>query len=160
MNNIRLLLFLLLLVTSVFSQDEIYFFPKDGLKVEQKLINMILKSKKEIIVSMYNLSHKKISKALIKAKSNGVKVNVFLDSQKVTKNSKIYKKLMKNKIDVKLISKYKLHTKLIIFDRKVLFFGSANFTKESFRKQYEIVTFSNNNNFIEKILFYLKKYLI
>lgn len=159
MNRIKYLLLFLIFVTFLHGKNEVFFFPKEGTKIEKRLINLISSSKNEIILSMYNLTHKKISKALINAKKKGLKIKVYLDAKKVAKNSKIYKKFIKNKIDVILISKYKLHTKLILFDRKIIFFGSTNFTKDSFLKQYEIVSFSENKKIIKKTIFFLNNYL-
>lgn len=158
MNRVKYLLFLLILVTFLHSKDEVFFFPKEGIKVEKKLIKLISSSKKEIILSMYNLSHKKIAKALIKAHKKGVNIKVFLDAKKVASDSKIYKRFIKNNINVILISKYKLHTKLILFDRKTIFFGSTNFTKKSFTQQYEIVYLTKNKETIEKTITFLNNY--
>ncbi len=130
-------------------QDEIYFLPQQSKVLEQKIMDLLESSKKSIVISMYNFSYKKFAKSLVKAKKQGLKIKVYLDKEKVKKDDEIYKYLKKYNIKIYL-SKEKLHTKLAIFDDKILMMGSTNWTKKSFLQNNEVVLFLRNKTFIEQ----------
>lgn len=140
---------------SVLSQNQTYFLPAQKDEAKDKVIDLIKNSKESIKISMYNFSYKKFAKELAKASNNGVKIKVILDEEKVKKDDEIYKYLKKNKIEV-IIPKKKLHTKIAVFDNKVSLIASLNWTKASFKDNYEILliskdkkTISDINNFID-----------
>ena len=132
------------------------FYPNKAKAAKEKIIDYIKDSKKNIYVSMYNFSYKKFAKPLAKASKRGLKVTVFLDKSKVKKDDRIYKYLMKNGVKVVVANK-KLHTKIAIFDEKIIVLGSTNWTKDSFSGNYEVILFSNDKEIISKSLKFLNK---
>lgn len=152
-NKILKLSFLFSFLTfSLFAKDlnEIYFLPKQSQEVKEKIISLINESKSSISISMYNFSYKKFVKHLVKAKKKkNIKITVILDKSKVQKDDEVYKILKKNHINVYIPSK-KLHTKLALFDEKILLLGSSNWTKKSFEDNYEVVLVSKNKKIIKK----------
>lgn len=159
MNKLILKVLIICLITiSINAKDEIFYFPKDASFVEAKILSLIKKSKSNIVISMYNFSHKKFAKALVKAKKRGIDVVLYLDASKVKKDNKLYKLFIKKGIKTTLI-KNKLHTKLALFDDTTLVTGSINFTKETFKKNYELVIFTKNKEFIIKTKVFIKNSL-
>jgi phosphatidylserine/phosphatidylglycerophosphate/cardiolipin synthase-like enzyme len=109
--------------------DKVYFLPKESLQVKQDIINLIDNAKEKIDIAMYNISYKKFHKALKKASKRGVKITIIYQKSKLDlyKNFKLIK------------TERKQHIKLAIIDNKVVIFGSANWKKTSFNKNYEII---------------------
>lgn len=128
----------LLLTITVYAKDYIYFLPQDSRVVKEHIETLIKDSKKTIDIAMYNLEYKKFIKLLKKAKKNGVDVNIVYD-----KGSRL------DDFRVKKLDK-KLHTKLAIFDKKFVMFGSANWTKKSFNENYEVIYISDDKNLVDK----------
>jgi phosphatidylserine/phosphatidylglycerophosphate/cardiolipin synthase-like enzyme len=142
--------FFLLLFSSVYPSSEIYFLPKDAKKSKNKIINLIENSKSSIDIAMYNLSYKKLMNSLNDASKRGVNVTIFLDKAKFKKSDKINSFLEKSGISYKILDK-KNHLKLALFDKKLAVFGSANWTKESFEDNYELIYMTSEKREIQKI---------
>jgi len=147
---IKILLVFLLFFSSVYPSSEIYFLPKEAKKSRNKIISLIDNANSSIDLAMYNLSYKKLIKSLTKASRRGVIINLYLDTAKVKKSDKINKLFKKSGIEYKILDK-KNHLKLALFDKKLAVFGTANWTKESFSDNYELIFMTSEKNEIEKI---------
>lgn len=130
--------------------NELFILPKQNKEVLKHLEELILDSKKEIKVAVYNFSYNKLAKPLMKSAKKGVKVIVYFDKTKVENDDELYKLFKKNNINT-IIVKDKLHTKLAIFDNKTAYFGSANWTKKSFKENYEILYFTKDKETISTL---------
>ena len=142
-------LMLFIFTLSAYS-NELLILPKQNKEAVSKIESLILNSKNEIKIAVYNFSYKKFTKALLKAQKNGVNIIVYFDNKKVKEENDTYKLLKKNHIKTILI-KDKLHTKLAIFDNKTAYFGSANWTKKSFKENYEILYFTKDKETLETL---------
>ncbi|WP_122893010.1 phospholipase D-like domain-containing protein [Arcobacter peruensis] len=139
------------------SLNEIYFLPKETKETKNNISKLIKTAERNIHIAMYNFSYKKFAKELVSSSKKGVKVKIVLDESKIDKNDKIYKYLKNNGIIVKIANK-KLHTKIAIFDEKVAVLGSINWTKESFKNNYEVIMFTKDKKIINKMLTFLNKF--
>lgn len=148
---------LFLLAITVNAKDTLFLLPQESKQAEQKIEELIKSSQQSIEVAMYNFSLKSLAQELIQAKKRGLEVKVFLDKEKSKDKSSEYKLLKKNGVDVILIGYTKLHTKLAIFDKKVAVFGSSNWTKESFDKNYEIIVVSQQDDMLKKLNQFIKQ---
>ncbi|WP_228197930.1 phospholipase D-like domain-containing protein [Poseidonibacter antarcticus] len=137
--------------------NEVYFLPKEADIAKDNILRLIKKSKNNISIAMYNFSYKKFAKELISSSKDGVEVTIILDKSKITKNDKIYKYLKSNGINIKIADK-KMHMKIAIFDEKIAVLGSINWTKESFKDNYEVVLFTKDKKTINKMLNYLNRF--
>jgi len=144
---IKVFLIILIFVLNVHSFDKLYFLPKDNKSVKKDVIKLIKNAKYSINIAMYNIRYSKFIKELNKASKRGVEVNIFYEKKdgKYDKNIKFYK------------TKNKLHTKLVIFDEKVIFFGSANWKKNSFSKNYEVINITDEKNKVKKFNKFFKQ---
>lgn len=132
------------------TQNEVFLLPKDGKIIKNKIENLIENSKSSITIAMYNFSYEKFAQKLIQASKKGLDIRVVLDKKNKKENKKIYKLLKKSNIKIKLIDE-KMHLKVAIFDKQNILLGSANWTKKSFKENYEIVLLSKDRKNIEKI---------
>lgn len=133
-------LFLILLLSiSLYAQNSLYFFPKDAKKAKNEIEKLINNSKQSIDIAMYNFGDKKLAKLLDKAHKRGVKIKVFYDKKDVDFNE----------VKVKTLDK-KLHTKIAIFDKKIVVFGSPNWTKKSFKKNYEVLYITDDKKLLKE----------
>ena len=137
--------------------NEIYFLPKHADKTKDRIVDLIKQSKSSIYISMYNFSYKKFAKQLVKKSKEKINITVIFDKSKVKKDDKIYNMLKKNGIKT-IIADKKLHTKIAIFDDKVLVLGSTNWTKDSFKENYEVILFTRDNKIIEKSKKFVQKF--
>ena len=142
---------LLFLITTLNAKSEFFFLPKDAQVAKDKIVSLIEKSEKSIDIAMYNFSYKKFLKELEKASKRGVKVNLYLDKEKLDKNDKIHKFLDKSGIKYKILPN-KNHIKLALFDNKTAIFGSINYTKESFEDNFELLYLTNKDSDIKDLI--------
>lgn len=143
-------LFLIFILVNLNASSEFFFLPKDGEKAKDKIVSLIEKSDKSIDIAMYNFSYKKFLKELEKASKRGVKVNLYLDKEKLDKNDKIHKFLDKSGIKYKVLPN-KNHIKLALFDEKTAIFGSINYTKESFEENFELLYLTTKDSDIKSL---------
>jgi phosphatidylserine/phosphatidylglycerophosphate/cardiolipin synthase-like enzyme len=141
----KLFLVLLLAVFS-YSFDEIYFLPDQAKEAKSEILKLIDNAQNKIDIAMYNLSYKKFVKALRKAHKKGVEVTVIYDKSDLE---------LPKKFDL-IKPKRKQHIKLAIIDDKVAVYGSANWTKQSFRKNYEIINITDDSEKLEKFIRIIK----
>ncbi|WP_415397510.1 phospholipase D-like domain-containing protein [Sulfurimonas sp. CS5] len=133
-------LFLILLISiSLYAQNSLYFFPKDAKKAKRDIEKLINDSTHSIDIAMYNFGDKKLAKLLVKAQKRGVKVKVFYDKKDVEFNE----------VQAKTLDE-KLHTKIAIFDKKIVVFGSPNWTKKSFKKNYEVLYITDDKKLLKE----------
>lgn len=137
--------------------NEVYFLPSEAKKTKENILYLIKNSKKNISIAMYNFSYKKFAKQLVLSSKNGIDIKIILDKSKVKKDNKLYKYFKKNGINVK-IADNKLHTKVAVFDERIAVLGSINWTKESFKDNYEIVLFTKDKKTISKMLNFMEKF--
>nr|WP_321267795.1 phospholipase D-like domain-containing protein [uncultured Sulfurimonas sp.] len=130
---------ILLLSISLYAKDALYFFPQDAKKAQNEIEKLINNSNQSIEIAMYNFGHKKIAKLLDEAQKRGVEVKVFYGKKDVN---------FKN-IDAKTVDR-KLHTKIAIFDKKTVVFGSPNWTKKSFKNNYEVLYITDDAKLLAK----------
>ena len=132
--TVKKIFFILLLSVNIFAYDNLYFLPDQADESKKEIIELIENAKDKIDIAMYNLSYKKFVKALKKAHKKGIEVTVIYDKSdlKIPEEFKIIK------------LKRKQHIKLAIIDDKVVIYGSANWTKDSFGKNYELVNITND----------------
>lgn len=108
----------------------VYFSPNGG--CTQALIDVINKSRSEILVQAYIFTSEPIAKALLDAHKKGVKVFVILDkSQK--KNGYSSATFFENQgIPTYIDSLHaRAHDKVMIVDQETVITGSFNFTKSA-----------------------------
>lgn len=150
---------LMLFLTTIYAHDELYYLPKESENAIKRVEELINNSKNSIDLAMYNFTYKRFAKLLKKSAQRGVRVTVVLDKKKVLKEKKTqYDYLIKNGIDVILLDT-KLHMKMAIFDKKEVVFGSANWKKESFKNDYEILYISRDKEVLERFNYIFKELL-
>lgn len=116
---------------------EIYFSPDTNF--ENKIIKLIDNAKKSIYFLAFAFTNPKITNALISAKNRDVEIKgVFDKAQNNYQKYSQYKVLKENNISVVLDKNpKKLHSKVIIIDKKIVVTGSYNFTKKANNKNDE-----------------------
>lgn len=134
---------------NILNQNQTFFLPQQGNEAKDKIVELISSSKENIKISMYNFSYKKFAKELVDASKKGLKVEVILDKEKIKEDDDIYKYFKNNGVNV-IIPKKKLHTKIALFDNKILLIGSLNWTKESFEENYEILLILDDKKIINE----------
>jgi phosphatidylserine/phosphatidylglycerophosphate/cardiolipin synthase-like enzyme len=137
----RKLFLILLFVTSLLSVDKLYFIPDEKKEFQEDLFSLLENAKSSIKIAMYNFEHKKLARVLKKKSRNGIDVTVFY----YKKDVEFYKK-----IDAIKVERRKLHTKLAIIDNETIVFGSSNWSKKSFKKNYEMNYITDREELVSK----------
>jgi len=115
-----------------------YFCPEDD--CEYNLIQLINSSKSSIDCAVYDINLKEVADALIAAKKRGLSVNFVTDYDRSGSIYSMVGYLKSNKINVLVSpsdSSY-MHNKFCVFDNKIVWLGSMNFTLNG--------VYKNNNN--------------
>lgn len=148
---IRIFLVIILCLNFSFAKQTLYFLPKESKDSIEHLTKLINNSKISIDVAVYNFTYKKLAKLLKNRAKAGIKVTVILDKKKVKEEKKSqYKYLVNNGVNV-ILTDNKLHIKMAIFDKKKVLFGSANWKKNSFTKDYEIIYINDEKKVVKKL---------
>ena len=144
---IKVLILAIFLAASSFGFDKIYFLPSDAKEVKNKIVELIEDSKNSVDIAMYNLSYKKFVKALNKAQKKGIDITIIYEKSDL----KLPKKFNLIK------TKRKQHIKLAIIDNKYAIWGSSNWTKDSFGKNYEIIHITDDKEKLNSFIKIFKK---
>ncbi len=145
----RGILLILVLFSFIEAKDKIYFLPEDGKKASKDIIKLFDTSNKSIDIAMYNFKYNKFIKALKRASKRDIQIDLYLDKVK-SKKSKI------DFIKYKTFDK-KLHIKAAIFDNNTVVFGSANWKKESFKENFEVIYITDDKKIVKKFKKIFKK---
>ncbi len=122
---------------------EVCFTPDH--KCTSLIIDEIAKTKKEILVQAYSFTSIAIAKALVRAKLDGVSVQVLLDRSNISSKYSCMKILQDNNIPVYIDSiKGIAHNKVMIFDSNRVLTGSFNFSKAADFKNVENLLIIND----------------
>lgn len=139
-------LIILLLVVNIFALEKVFFMPKSSKQAKNEVVKQIKNAKISIDIAMYNFKHRKFVKELGKAVKRGVAVKIYY-----------YKKKATFAQGIKVIKvKDKLHTKIAIFDKKIVIFGSPNWTKDAFSKNYEVMYLTDKTNIVKQFNMFFK----
>lgn len=116
-------------------QLEFYMTPKNPLAIA-RLKELIALAKDSIEVAMYTFTHTELAQELAQAKQRGVKVSVIVEKKQLKTYSQGVVNALKQ-ADVPLSSLYSqeiMHHKFMLIDKKLLCFGSCNWTQGAFTK--------------------------
>ena len=123
------------------------FFSPQGYAVTKGILPLINEAKNTIDVSIFFLTHNKISKALVKAKERGVKVRIILDATAATNGYSKHNYLREKGIKVKVESwGGKMHMKAAVIDNKHIILGSMNWTLAGEKKNDENTIIIKNSS--------------
>jgi len=117
---------------------EVFFCPEDDCLKE--LLDLISSSKKKIDCAVYDVSLETVTDALIEKSNQGIEIRFVSDygtSQNKSSNLGILKDSNVTVLTNPTESSY-MHNKFCIFDEKIVFVGSMNFTLNG--------NYKNNNN--------------
>jgi len=118
---------------------EVYFCPEDN--CEEKLITLINSAKKTIDCAVYDLTLDAVTDALISSNlEKNVKVRFVSDAERSASKYSLIGKIKDSNVSVitnPVDSSY-MHNKFCVFDNKVVWIGSMNFTLNG--------AYKNNNN--------------
>ena len=136
------------------------FFSPQGYAMYEGVIPLINQAEESVDLSIFFLTHKNASKALVRAKKRGVKVRVIVDATGATNGYSKHKYLRDNGIDVKVESwGGKMHMKAALIDKKHIIIGSMNWTSagESKNDENTLVVLNDSingkdmSNFFERL---------
>ena len=142
-----LILLVLVSTSTAYGKDKIYFLPNDADIAKKDIVNLLENADNTIDIAMYNFTYKKFNKAIKKAVKNGVDVTLIYNKTKLKFDKKI--ELIK--------TKRKQHIKLAIIDGKYAIYGSANWKKESFGENYEIINITDDISRVKEFIKIYKK---
>lgn len=162
MKHVRLFIItiaLSLLVNPIFAQEE--FLPAGVRDIsdrayEPAVIELIDNAKESVVISMYSISVGKVEKNpvrlllrdLLEARNRGVEVTLYLNTRFSFSNvrkyseklfdSSIFHDLKEAGCNINLIpSKYRLHDKLIIVDKRYIVESTANWSTSALKANFE-----------------------
>ena len=120
------------------TQNVLIAFSPQDYAVYSSVLPVLKESKESIDIAIFFLTHKNISKELVKAHERGVKVRVILDATGATNEYSKHKFLRENGIPVKIENwGGKMHLKSALVDGKHLIIGSMNWTSAGESKNDE-----------------------
>ena len=118
-----------------------------GMPCGDLVINAIAHTQHQILVQSYSFTNHEIAAALIAAAQRGVEVRVIVDRQHAFERGGVMPELAETGIPVLVDSVAGLaHSKVMIFDQRVVITGSYNFTASAEHRNVEnLVTIIDSN---------------
>jgi phosphatidylserine/phosphatidylglycerophosphate/cardiolipin synthase-like enzyme len=127
----------------------VYFSPNGG--CTDAIVKAIHDAKTSILVQAYSFTSSPIAKALVSAKSPGMRIEVILDKSQRTEKYSSADFLHNMGIPVRIDARHAIaHNKIIIIDGEVVITGSFNFTKSAERNNAENLLIIRDNALAEK----------
>lgn len=117
----------------------------------EKIYKLLDSAEKNIKIYIQYFNDNDIVDKLINLKNEkNIKIEAVI--RKESENDLNTIKLIKNWIDIKILTKNSMHSKAILVDEKYLFIWSVNFSEASFDKNRELWVIIKNSNIIKKFL--------
>ena len=149
------------------ARSELFMMPFEQNEAIKNLQNALKSSQKTIDISIYSFTNKEIAKALRDSAKRGVKIRIIFDSSNKTDPHSVIGYLDKyNNISTCLLKGQKaqngrffgiMHQKMAIIDAKLLYIGSANWSKNAFENNYETLFYDDDSYLVNKALKYYNK---
>lgn len=121
---------------------EVYFSP-DG-HTQDRVIKAIDASNSTIDLAIYGFTSQEIKSAFEKAKQRGVKIRIIADSIQAKGKHSVVQALIDEGFNIKIThgkGRGIMHNKFAIFDNRLLFTGSYNWTNNAEHSNYENAIF-------------------
>ena len=144
--------------TTLENADVSLYFSPQGNAVIKGILPLIKEAKETIDVSIFFLTHNKISKALVAAKERGIRVRVILDSTAAKNGYSKHNYLRDNGIEVKVENwGGKMHMKAAVIDKKHVVVGSMNWTLAGEKKNDENTIIINSSKLGHQLSLFFKE---
>ncbi len=115
-----------------------------------KIEKLLLSAKTEIKIYMQYLKDENINNILQKLKKSGINIQIIINKRNLEDEE--ISLLKKNQIEIKALEDIKMHSKVIIVDKKYMFIWSENFSSYSLDKNREVWVLIKDKKLIEKAL--------
>lgn len=116
----------------------------------EKIEKLLLSAKSEIQIYMQYLKDKKINTILSKLQKSWIDIKIIINKQNI--KDKEISELKKLWIQIKSLEKIKMHSKVIVVDKKYMFVWSENFSSYSLDKNREVWVIVKEKELIDKVL--------
>jgi len=140
---------LFVFTATLIAAPQVYFSPNGGVK--DRIAERIEACVDSIDVMCFEFTSRPLAKSLADARERGVRVRVILDASKTEEKQSMFRFLRSKQIDVKKLSGLKqgiMHNKVAIFDSKIAFTGSYNWTTGAEHYNYENAVFLDDEQLI------------
>lgn len=137
------------IASCAFAENILFMMPKEQKAALSSLITSLKAAERSIDIAIYSFTNREIAKALRDVAAKGVKVRIIYDESSNEPNNTSstigYLAKLQN-IEVCTLKGNKaangkyfgiMHMKVAIIDDAVLFIGSANWSKNAFKNNYE-----------------------
>ena len=139
-----------------FYRLEVYFSPEGH--TQDRIIKAIDASNSSIDLAIYGFTAPEIKSAFERAKQRGVKIRIIADSTQAKGAHSVVQALIDEGFNIKILQGKErgiMHNKFAIFDKKLLFTGSYNWTANAEHFNYENAIFISDP---ETIIQYQKEF--
>ncbi|GAA7218540.1 phospholipase D-like domain-containing protein [Helicobacter pylori] len=152
------------------AKNSLFVLPYEQREALNALISGISSARESVKIAIYSFTHRDIARAIKSVVSRGIKVQIIYDygSNHNNKQSTIgyLDKYPNTKVCLLKGLKAKngnyygiMHQKVAIIDDKIVFLGSANWSKNAFENNYEVLLKTDDTETILKAKSYYQKML-
>ena len=144
MKHLLVFVFIIFLHMEAFAKTEVFFTP--SLQCENKIEQLIDKSKYSVDIVVYSINNTKLVEAIERAYQRGIKIRILTDRLQAAGKSSLVTHLYQQGINIRVHSVHKIeHNKFAIYDGKKASTGSYNWTNPATHKNSENCLFIINN---------------
>ncbi|MGN8417894.1 phospholipase D-like domain-containing protein [Helicobacter pylori] len=152
------------------AKNSLFVLPYEQRDALNSLVSGISNARESVKIAIYSFTHRDIARAIKSVASRGIKVQIIYDyeSNHNNKQSTIgyldkypnTKVCLLKGLKAKNGSYYGImHQKVAIIDDKIVFLGSANWSKNAFENNYEVLLKTDDTETIFKAKSYYQKML-
>ncbi|WP_104748896.1 phospholipase D-like domain-containing protein [Helicobacter cetorum] len=153
------------------AKDSVFFLPYEQREALNSLISSISNAKESVKIAIYSFTHRDIARTIKSVASKGIKVQIIYDYESNHNNKQSTSGYLAKYPNIRacllrgLRAKSKnsyygiMHQKVAIIDNKVVFLGSANWSRNAFENNYEVLLKTDDFDVALKARSYFKKML-
>jgi len=145
-----IIFFLIIPIEFIYSKTEVLFNLNDPKKFERVFFDAISQAKKYLKIVTFNLDYSEFERLLIEKSKNNVSVFLVVDDSKSLR-TKYLQNFGIQVLDDEHSKEHDglIHSKFVIVDGKIAWFGSTNITTNSFFKDHNFYFITNNEDLIK-----------
>ncbi|GAF03889.1 phospholipase D-like domain-containing protein [Saccharicrinis fermentans] len=132
-----------------FRMHQVYFSP--GTEIGDTISKLLNEAEKSVQLCVFSITDHRLAKEVLNCQRRGLKVEIITDDQKIFDRGSEIQDMRYAGVEIKIDhSKYHMHNKFGIIDRRIIFTGSFNWTYTASKHNQENLLVTTNGSIVQQ----------
>jgi len=132
-----------------FRMHKVFFSP--GTEIGETLSSLLREAQESVQLCVFSITDHRLAKEILNCQRRGLKVEVITDDQKIFDRGSEIQDMRHAGIDIKIDhSKYHMHNKFGLIDKRIVFTGSFNWTYTASKHNQENLLVTTNGSIVQQ----------